>query len=63
MSANPDSANSLWSRDSYYTLTYKDEQGVEKTLTIRANSQIESRFYVKNGGKVGTQITARDRRG
>jgi len=61
MSANPDSANSLWSRDSYYTLTYKDEQGVEKTLTIRANSQIESRFYVKNGGKVGTQITARDK--
>jgi hypothetical protein len=61
MSANPDSANSLWSRDSYYTLTYIDDLGVEKTMTIRANSQIESRFYVKNGGKVGTQITARDK--
>ncbi|HXL00972.1 MAG TPA: SusD/RagB family nutrient-binding outer membrane lipoprotein [Dysgonamonadaceae bacterium] len=61
MSANPDSATSLWSKDSYYTLTYKDDKGVEKTMTIRANSQIESRFYVKNGGKVGTQITARDK--
>jgi len=61
MSANPDSATSLWSKDSYYTLTYEDDKGVEKTMTIRANSQIESRFYVKNGGKVGTQITARDK--
>ncbi len=60
MSANPDSANSAWSTDTYYTLPYKDN-GVDKTMTVRNNSQIESRFYVKNGGKVGTQITARDK--
>ena len=61
MSANPDSANSAWSTDSYFTLPYKDDKGVDKTMTVRHNSQIESRYYVKNGGKVGTQITARDK--
>ena len=60
MSANPDSSNSAWSTDPYYTLPYV-ENGVDKTMTVRHNSQIESRFYVKNGGKVGTQITARDK--
>lgn len=60
MSANPDSSSSAWSTDSYYTLPYKDN-GVDKTMTIRHNSQIESRYYVKNGGNVGTQITARDK--
>ena len=60
MSANPDSSSSAWSTDSYYTLSYKDN-GVDKTMTIRHNSQIESRYYVKNGGNVGTQITARDK--
>lgn len=61
MSANPDSTNSNWSKESYYTLPYKDDEGVDRTMTVRHNSQIESRFYVKNGGKVGTQITARDK--
>ncbi len=61
MSANPDSLSSAWSKNTYYTLPYKDENGTDKTMTIRHNSQIESRFYVKNGGKVGTQITARDK--
>lgn len=61
MSANPDSTNSNWSKDTYYSLAYKDENGTDKTMTVRHNSQIESRFYVKNGGKVGTQITARDK--
>ena len=60
MSANPDSSTSLWSTDTYYTLPYVDK-GIDKTMTVRMNSQIESRFYVKNGGKVGTQITARDK--
>lgn len=30
-------------------------------MTVRQNSQIESRFYIKNGGKIGTQITTRDK--
>lgn len=61
MSANPDSASSNWSRGTYYEISYKDANGTDKTLNIRHNSQIESRFYVKNGGKVGTQITSRDK--
>lgn len=59
MSANPDSTQSLWSSDTYFTLPYND--GSDKTMTIRMNSQVESRFYIKNGGKIGTQITARDK--
>lgn len=61
MSANPDSASSDWSKNSYYTLEYTDAGGTDRTIDIRHNSQIESRFYVKNGGKVGTQITARNK--
>lgn len=61
MSANPDSTNSLWSNDAYFTINYKDEKGVDKTMTIRHNSQIESRFYVKNGGKVGNTMSSRDK--
>ncbi len=61
MSANPDSTASAWSKGAYYELPYKDDKGTETTMQVRHNSQIESRFYVKNGGKVGTQITARDK--
>lgn len=61
MSANPDSANSDYSNSAYYTINYKDKEGVEKTISIRHNSQIESRYYVKNGGNVGTQVTERDK--
>ncbi|MEG0463269.1 MULTISPECIES: SusD/RagB family nutrient-binding outer membrane lipoprotein [Bacteroides] len=61
MAANPDSVSSDWSGSSYYTLPYEDDKGVARTMSIRHNSQIESRFYVKNGGKVGTQVTARDK--
>lgn len=60
MSSNPDSTSTLWSGTTYFTLPYT-EGGVDKTLTVRHNSQIESRFYVKNGRKVGTQVTARDK--
>ena len=61
MSANPDSANSTYSNSAYYTLPFKDNKGVDRNLSIRHNSQIESRFYVKNGGNIGTQVTARDK--
>ena len=61
MAANPDSTNSLWSTDGYFTLNYKDDKGVAKTMTVRNNSQIESRFYVKNGGKVGNTLGVRDK--
>lgn len=61
MSANPDSASSAWSKSAYITIPYVDNEGVNKNMEIRHNCQIESRYYVKNGGKVGTQITARDK--
>ena len=61
MSANPDSANSTYSNSAYYTLPFKDNNGVDRNLSIRHNSQIESRYYVKNGGNIGTQVTARDK--
>lgn len=59
MSANPDSTKSLWSSATYIDLPYND--GADRTVSIRMNSQIESRYYVKNGGNVGTQLTARDK--
>lgn len=53
MSANPDSADAVFHRSAYLTLPYMQENGTEANLDIRMNSQIESRYYVKNGGKNG----------
>ena len=53
MSANPDSANSVFNRSAYLTRTYTQENGTEANMDIRMNSQIESRYYVKNGGRNG----------
>ena len=61
MAANPDSTNSLWSTDSYFTISYKNDKGVDRTMTVRNNSQIESRFYVKNGGKVSNTLGVREK--
>lgn len=49
-SANPDSATSEYSRNAYMTLPYHKKDGTEANLEIRMNSQVESRFFVKNGG-------------
>lgn len=49
-SANPDSATSEYSRNAYMTLPYHKADGTEANLEIRMNSQVESRFFVKNGG-------------
>ncbi|QRX64471.1 SusD/RagB family nutrient-binding outer membrane lipoprotein [Dysgonomonadaceae bacterium zrk40] len=61
MAANPDSTNSLWSTNAYFTIPYVDDEGVDQTMTVRNNSQIESRFYVKNGGKVSNTLGVRDK--
>jgi len=61
MAANPDSTNSLWSTNAYFTIPYVDDKGVDQTMTVRNNSQIESRFYVKNGGKVSNTLGVRDK--
>ncbi len=64
MSSNPDSSSSLWSSTAYYTIPYVeivDGKPAEKTMTVRHNSQIESRFFVKNGGKVSNTLGVRDK--
>ena len=53
MSANPDSANTTFNQNAYLTLPYHREDGTEANLDIRMHSQVESRFFVKNGGIIG----------
>ncbi len=60
-SANPDSSTSSWSRNAYADIRYVDDNGNNKIMQIRCNSQIESRFYVKNGGKVSNTLGIRDK--
>lgn len=65
LSANPDSADTKFNGDAYLTLQRPqlDENGQEVkgddgetimlNFDVRMHSQIESRYYVKNGGKNG----------
>ena len=53
MSANPDSAATKFNKGAYLTLPYHKADGTEANLDIRMHSQIESRFYIKNGGIIG----------
>lgn len=53
MSANPDKADEVYNRSAYLTLPYHLESGTEANLDIRINSQAESRYFVKNGGRNG----------
>lgn len=53
MSANPDSASTTFNKGAYLTLPYHKADGTEANLDIRMHSQIESRFYIKNGGIIG----------
>ena len=53
MSANPDSAESLTAGQAYLTLPYHKEDGTDANLEIRMYSQVESRYFVKNGGRNG----------
>lgn len=53
MSANPDSASTTFNKNAYLTLPYHKDDGTEANLDIRMHSQVESRFFVKNGGIIG----------
>lgn len=53
MSANPDSSSATFQKDAYLTLPYHKEDGTEANLEIRMHSQVESRYYIKNGGIIG----------
>lgn len=59
--ANPDSSSVPGYNNAYYTISYVDDEGVDQTMTVRNNSQIESRFFVKNGGKVSNTLGVRDK--
>lgn len=53
MSANPDSSSTTFNKNAYLTLQYHQEDGTEANLDIRMHSQVESRYFVKNGGRNG----------
>ena len=53
MSANPDNADDEFERNAYLSRPYVDDEGVEKVMDIRMFSQVEGRFFVKNGGARG----------
>ena len=53
MSANPDNAADEFERSEYLTRPYINESGVEAVMDIRMHSQVEGRFFVKNGGDNG----------
>lgn len=50
MSANPKNSEKEFSKNIALSLKYNKEDGSEATFNIRMYSQVESRFYVKNGG-------------
>ena len=53
MSANPENADDEFERNAYLSRPYVDEDGVDKVMDIRMHSQVEGRFFVKNGGDRG----------
>lgn len=59
MSANPDSSKTKYHENAYLSVRYTSD--TTKSLQIRINSQVESRYFVKNGGKNGnSNMPARD---
>ena len=63
-SANPDSAGHVTQSSKYLTLKYTNEKGEPSNLQISMYSQIESRFFVKNGGLLGNNnMPAREMEG
>lgn len=54
MSANPSvAAGNKYDNNAYLTVPYTKEDGTTANLDIRMFSQIESRYYIKNGGGRG----------
>ena len=61
MSANPDSVESVYHRSENLTVEYKKEDGNTATMDIRMHSQVEGRYFIKNGGDNGnSNMPARD---
>ena len=53
MSANPDSVSSKFHMSESMSVEYTTEEGGTSTMDIRMHSQVEGRFFVKNGGDNG----------
>lgn len=61
MSANPDSVESEFHRSEYLSREYTTEEGGKAMMDIRMHSQVEGRYFVKNGGDNGNNnMPARD---
>ncbi|MBO5000709.1 MAG: SusD/RagB family nutrient-binding outer membrane lipoprotein [Bacteroidaceae bacterium] len=55
ISANPDKSTEEVNRSEYLTVSYVDKDGIPGEMEIRMHSQVESRYFVKNGGDYGNQ--------
>lgn len=53
ISANPDKSTEEVNRSEYLTVSYVDKENVKGEMDIRMHSQVESRYFVKNGGDYG----------
>ena len=53
MSANPDSIESKFHRSENLSVEYTTEEGGKAMMDIRMHSQVEGRYFVKNGGDNG----------
>lgn len=61
MPANPAKNVDKYTNDRYLTVQYHKEDKTEANMTIRMYSQVESRYFVKNGGTNGNNnMPARD---
>ena len=61
MSANPDSISSIFHKNEYLSVEYKKEDGNSAMMDIRMHSQVEARYFIKNGGDNGNNnMPARD---
>lgn len=53
MSANPDNVKDKLQANEYLNVEYTTAEGGKTTMDIRMHSQVEGRFFVKNGGDNG----------
>ena len=53
ISANPNKNTEEFNREESLYFTYTDENGVEGQMYLRMHSQVEGRYFVKNGGDYG----------
>lgn len=55
MSANPDKSTEKFNRSENLDVEYINDNNIPGTMQIRMHSQVEGRYFVKNGGDYGNQ--------